>query len=302
VIKAQSPIQNQATSVARLAIDPAGARRVADLLAESLDPTTAACAALEQPDGRWQVEVHFRDRPDMTALRSLVALAAGQHAAKALTLDTIAARDWVKASLDGLPPVMAGRFVVHGAHDRARVPAERIDIEIEAGLAFGTGHHGTTRGCLLALDGLLRIQRPRHLLDIGTGTGVLAIAAARALQTPVLAIDIDPRSVQVARANARANRAGSYVTTVHASGVHAPQVVARAPFDLVFANILLSPLRRMAAPIARSLSPNAHVILSGLLNAHANAAIAAYRMQGLTLERRIVLEGWTTLVMKAMAR
>ena len=142
-------------------------------------------------------------------MRALVALAAGAEAANALVFETVTAKDWVKAGLDGLPPVDAGRFVVHGAHDRTAVAANRIGIEIEAALAFGTGHHGTTRGCLLALDGIVKARRPRNILDIGTGTGVLAIAAARALRRPVLASDIDPEAVGIARANARRNRAGA---------------------------------------------------------------------------------------------
>ncbi len=289
------------TYVVHLAADEAAARRIAGLLSESLDPASAACAALARPDGSWHVEVHFRDRPNMPALRELVVLAAGKRYADALTLEKIAARDWVKASLDGLPPVTAGRFVVHGAHDRTRVTRNRIGIEIEAALAFGTGHHGTTRGCLLALDALLRRRRPRYLLDLGTGTGVLAIAAAKSLHTRVLATDIDPRAAEIARANARANRAGAYVTTIVSSGVRAPQLAARAPFDLVLANILLLPLQRLAAPLAPKLSPNALVVLSGLLAKQANAAIAAYRMQGLALERKITLDGWVTLVLRAVS-
>lgn len=292
----------QKTFVARLAADEAAARRIASLLAESLDPDAAASAAFARADGNWNVEVHFRERPDLVALRSLVTLAAGQRCADTIAVETVAARDWVKASLAGLAPVEAGRFVVHGSHDRTRVPANRIGIEIEAALAFGTGHHGTTRGCLLALDGLLRHRQPRHMLDLGTGTGVLAIAAAKARHRRVLATDIDPRAVHIAGANARSNRAGAYVTALPSSGLYAPQIAARAPFDLVLANILLLPLQRMAAPLARKLMPNAHVVLSGLLPRHANAALAAYRMQGLALERRIVLDGWVTLVMRAVAR
>src|SRR5262249_32368698 len=162
--------------------------------------------------------------------------------------------------------------------------------------AFGTGHHGTTRGCLLALDALTK-RGPRHLrvLDIGTGTGVLAIAAAKALRRPVLASDIDRRAVETARANARANQAGALVRVVHASGLADHRL--RGPFDLVFANILLSPLKRLAAPIARVLAPDAHVVLSGLLVSQRSAALAAYRAQGLALVAQVPLDEWITLVL-----
>jgi ribosomal protein L11 methyltransferase len=178
------------------------------------------------------------------------------------------------------------------------VKQNSIAIEIEAALAFGTGHHGTTRGCLLALDALLKRTRPRRPLDIGTGTGVLAIAAARALRRPVLASDIDPQAVSTARNNIRFNKAGAYVTAIVARGTTARAMQARRPYDLVFANILVGPLVRLAAPMRKLLAPAATVILSGLLHAHANAALAAYRAQGLHLVARHRLDEWTTLVLR----
>jgi ribosomal protein L11 methyltransferase len=288
--------------VARLACDGATARRLADVLAETFDAGDAAVAAFERPDGGWSFEAHFAQPPDEPALRALIGTIAGDVAAQALVLETVAARDWVAASLAGLKPVAAGRFLVHGAHDRARVPPHRIGIEIEAALAFGTGHHGTTRGCLLALDGWLKRRNARlapspRILDIGTGTGVLAIAAARALRTRVTASDIDARAVAVARANAHANAAGALVEVVHAGGLAARRLRARGPFDLVLANILLPPLRRLAAPVGRALAPGGHVILSGLLIAQAAAAIAAYRMQGLELAASFPLDEWITLML-----
>jgi ribosomal protein L11 methyltransferase len=319
-----SPPEPSLTALARLDCDGATARRLADALAETFDAGEAAVAAFERPDGGWSFEAHFAQPPDAAALRALVGAVAGEVAAQALVLESVAARDWVAASLAGLKPVAAGRFLVHGAHDRARVPAHRIGIEIEAALAFGTGHHGTTRGCLLALDAWLKRRRPRlapsltpgsalsrrpgqalarkrgreiHILDIGTGTGVLAIAAAKALRVRVLANDIDRRAVEVARANARANAAGPLVNVVHAGGLTARRLRERGPFDLVLANILLPPLRRLAAPIARRLAPGGHVILSGLLATQAPAAIAAYRMQGLELAASIPLDEWITLVL-----
>ena len=282
------------TLLARLVCEEATARRLADVLAESFE----AVAAFEAPGGRWIVEVHFAEASDEAAVRAAFAAAAGEEAARTVTFETVAATDWIAASLSGLKPVAAGRFTVHGEHDRARVAPNRVGIEIEAALAFGTGHHGTTRGCLLALDGILKSRRPRRVLDVGTGTGVLAIAAAKALHHPVLASDIDPEAVAIARANARLNRAAPWVACLHAAGLTGQRFRARAPFDLVFANILLPPLKRLARPLARLLAPDARVVLSGLLATQENAALAAYSPHGLRLERRIPLDEWVTLVLR----
>jgi ribosomal protein L11 methyltransferase len=207
----------------------------------------------------------------------------------------------VAQSLAGLPPVPAGRFVVHGAHHRDRIAPNRIGIEIEAALAFGTGHHGTTRGCLIALDRILTRRRPRNILDVGTGTGVLAIAAARATRRAVLAGDIDAMSVRVARDNTRLNRAAAYVHIIRANGLSDRRMRARAPFDLVFANILLGPLKLLAKPIRRLAAPGARIVVSGLLPGQANGVLAAYRGLGLVLERRIPLDGWVTLILSRPA-
>ena len=205
-----------ATSLATLVTDERSARKIGDLFAESFEPDQIAVSLVDTGQGAWRVSLHFRDAPDEKRVRHLAAVAAGPEAGRALHFEMIAAKNWVRESLLGLKPVTAGRFVVHGAHDRALVPPSKIGIEIEAALAFGTGHHGTTRGCLLALDRLckpLNSRRPissRHftatekkILDLGTGTGVLTIAAARALHRPVLAVDIDASAVRIARGNAR---------------------------------------------------------------------------------------------------
>jgi ribosomal protein L11 methyltransferase len=294
--------RNRATYVAKLTAEPAVAQQLSAHLAELLDPATTGCAAFERPDGHWQVEAHFAQKPEIQALHSMIAAASSKALARALVVEKVPFRDWAKASLAGLKPVEAGRFLVHGAHDRGRVPANRISIEIEAGTAFGTGHHGTTRGCLLALDSLAKRRRPHYVLDLGTGSGVLAIAAAKLWRTPVLATDIDTRAVRVARDNARNNGVGALVDVVQAAGLNAPQIVRRAPFDLVCANILLAPLRRLAAPLARTLSPNGRVVLSGLLISQAEAALSSYRTHGLMLERAIPLDEWMTLVMVAKNR
>jgi ribosomal protein L11 methyltransferase len=293
-----------ATRVARFVADPATAKPTMDTLGEVLDCDETAVALVEQPDGRWAIEIHVAGAPDETGLRVLVAQVAGEAAAATLSFATIAPRDWVQQSLADLKPVLAGRFVVHGAHDRARIPPNAIAIEIEAALAFGTGHHGTTRGCLLALDGLVkralaaRSTSPRRVLDVGTGSGVLAIAAARGLRVPVTASDIDAVAVRAAQANARLNRAAPAVTIVQAAGLGSPHLRDGAPYDLIFGNILLGPLKRLAHPLAGVLAPGGRIILSGLLTSQATAGLSAYRLQGLVLERRITLDNWSTLVMR----
>jgi len=292
---------NAPTTVARLSCDEPTARRLAAFLGESLYATDSACAAFEDDAGRWQVAIHFRNTPDEAGLRDLVKLVAGEAAANALSIEWVPANDWVAESLAGLRPVRAGRFVVHGAHYRAGLRANDIGIEIEAALAFGTGHHGTTRGCLLALYDLMKRRRAPNMLDIGTGTGVLAIAAAQLLRKRVAAGDIDPVAVRAARENARLNRAASFITFVRAAGVRAQVIRERGPYDLIFANILLGPLIRLAVPVRSLAAPGAHVVLSGLLPSHANAVVSIYSALGLVLERRTVLEGWVTLVMRRSA-
>ena len=296
--------------LARLSTDEANALRILDALAEIFDTKDTATAVVQDKAGSWAVELFFAHEPDTAWLRSVVAEAVGEATAGTLTLSALAPRDWVKASLAGLRPVVAGRFVVHGRHDRAAITVNHIAIEIEAALAFGTGHHGTTRGCLLALDAMVKQRRasgrrtrfagPRStsILDIGTGSGVLAIAAAKALRRRVLGSDIDAVAVRAARDNARLNRSAPLIEVVRAAGLTAPRIRARAPYDIVLANILLGPVRLLARPIARVLGPGGRVIVSGLLSHQAHAAIAVYRAQGLVLERRIALDDWVTLVFR----
>src|SRR3954462_15793630 len=278
--------------------DEHAAKDVVDALTEIFFEGQAAIAAFERPDGRWDVTVHFAEPPDQPLVRELVANAAGADIAEGIAFDTVEAKDWVKASLEDLVPVPAGRFVVYGQHDRERVAPNKLGIEIEAALAFGTGHHGTTRGCLLLLDHVLKAWRPRRVLDLGTGTGVLAISAAKALHIKLLASDIDPLAVKVARENARLNGRRDLVNVIRGTGFSAPQFERARPFDLVLANILAIPLRQMATPMARHLALSALVILSGLLPHQAQSVIAAYRGRGLVLERHIQIEGWSSLLMR----
>jgi ribosomal protein L11 methyltransferase len=291
----------QAAYSVRLVCDQAAASRLSEEIGARLDRDDIAVSFFELPDA-WCVELTFPEEPDREAITKIVAACADPAVAQSLTFTTVAARDWVAQSLSGLAPVLAGRFVIHGSHDRSHIARNRIGILIDAALAFGTGHHGTTRGCLLAFDRLLKSKRPVRVLDIGTGTGVLAIAAAKAVRQRVLASDIDPVAVATARRNAHLNDAGTLVEAICAANVGQARFRARAPYDLIFANILLAPLKRLARPAAHLLAPEGRIVLSGLLLAHEPAAVSAYRAQGLALEGRIRLGEWVTLVMRRQVR
>jgi ribosomal protein L11 methyltransferase len=297
---------NETSSLARLVTDAGTAHRLSDALMEVFDPGETAIATFEDASARekggWAVEIYFERPPDRDAVRALLRDVAGDAVGERVAFTTVAARDWVAQSLAGLAPVPAGRFVIHGSHDRRRVPPNQIGVEIEAALAFGTGHHGTTRGCLLALDRLLDRGRPRRILDVGSGTGVLAIAAALATRRRVQAGDIDAVSVRVARDNARLNRAGALVHVIRANALADRRMRAGGPYDLVFANILLGPVRRLATPVRAVTAPGARVVISGLLSSQGTAALAAWRARGFVLERRIVLDGWVTLVLARPGR
>jgi ribosomal protein L11 methyltransferase len=320
------------TTVARLMTDAATAGKIGDAVTAQFGPQATAAASFEEPDGRWSIALHFRDPPDEAAIRELIAAIAGARAATTLTFETLAVVDWVRHGLAVLTPVDAGRFTVHGAHDRTRIGANRIAIEIEAALAFGTGHHGTTRGCLIALDRIVKRERLRRrparappiplqdptrpsphstiiqargrglgtadVLDLGTGSGVLAIAAAKALRRPVLASDNDPRAVAVARANARLNLTSRYIEVICTAGLDDDRFQRRGPYRLILANILLEPLQKLATPLARLLAPDGEIVLSGLLAGQQTAALASYRARGLALAGRIELGGWMTLVLR----
>jgi ribosomal protein L11 methyltransferase len=292
---------NNAAHVMRLVIDEHRARSVADLIVESFEPAEAASTAFETDDllpggGRaWLVEAYFGWEPDEETIRALIAVASDEATALAATFGLTEKRDWVANSLAGLNPVRAGRFLVHGRHDRSRVRANDVAIEIEAGLAFGTGHHGTTRGCLLHFDRLLKRRRPRRVLDVGCGAGVLAIAAARVLRRKVWLGDIDPIAVEVTNANARLNGVGALCHAIVSRGVENGALREAAPYDLVFANILAKPLRLLAPSLAGVISADGAAIVSGLLLADVPGVLASWRAQGFALAERIELEGWASL-------
>ncbi len=296
---------NNAAYVLRLSCDEATARAVSDIIMESFDAAEAAVAAFEEAPntadwngGPWLVEAYFGAAPDEDNIRALIASVAGDEIAARVSFGRIDAKDWVASSLEGLKPVRAGRFIVHGSHSRGDVQVNDIAIEIDAALAFGTGHHGTTRGCLLMLDRVARRRRPRSILDIGTGTGVLAIAAAKLFKRPVQSCDIDPVSVATAAENARRNGAGAFVDPVQADGAAHDALRKCAPYDLVFANILARPLCGLAPQIAQLTDLGADIILSGLLARDVPGVLAAYRRQGVVLAQRLDLEGWATLLMQ----
>ncbi|TPL87536.1 50S ribosomal protein L11 methyltransferase [Mesorhizobium sp. B2-3-14] len=206
--------------------------------------------------------------------------------------------DWVARSLEGLKPVRAGRFFVHGAHDSRKRHSGELAIEIEAGLAFGTGHHGTTAGCLEMLEKVVRREHPRNALDLGTGSAVLAIAVAKLAHIPVLATDIDPVAVKVAAANARLNHVKGLIETVTAPGFHHPIFARRAPFDLIVANILARPLMRLAPQMAGHVTLGGSIVLSGILDRQRDAVISAYVGQNFRHVSTLHREGWVTIHLK----
>jgi ribosomal protein L11 methyltransferase len=268
------------------------AARLGDSL---VDAFGVAVDLITDPDGAWTVIAYFEGTPDDLEIASRVAAALGRWVAP--HVEEIADEDWVAKSLAGLGPVSVGRFFVHGAHDRARRPANRIAIEIEAATAFGTGHHGTTAGCLQALSELAKRCRPRNVLDIGTGSGILAIAAAKLWRVPVVATDIDREAVAVAKSNVRLNGAAPHVRAVPADGLRHSLIGKRDRFGLVTANILAEPLIALAPAIAAHLAPRGAVILSGLLRRQRRPVEAAYRARGLVIAQAVPRDDWLTLVM-----
>lgn len=282
------------------ALTQAQGRAPAEGLAEACDdlfPPPVGSGVFEIEDGsdRWEVGVYFTEAPDEIAL----ALLAAAHGAQPFIVSELPEVDWVAHVRRELSPVTAGRFFVHGSHDADKVPPGAEALCIEAAMAFGTGHHDTTRGCLLAFDRMLAAgEAPERIADIGCGTAVLAMAAARVLRGVVLASDIDPVAVETAQANVLANGLAGRVECVLAEGFGHPLLHDAAPYDLVFANILKQPLIELAPDMARHLAPGGQAILSGILTGQADEVAAAYATAGMPLRHREDLGDWTTLVVR----
>jgi ribosomal protein L11 methyltransferase len=252
-----------------------------------LDPKAVAINESDEEAQRWETVVYFGSEAEAAVAREIV----GGEIAR------LPDADWVKRSLEGLAPVAAGRFFLHGSHDRARRRDGGISLEIDAGTAFGTGHHGTTEGCLLALDRILKRRRPRRILDVGAGTGVLAIAAVRATGNSALASDIDPEAVKVTRLNADNNGVRGLITAIAAPGLKDQRIAALAPYDLIFANILARPLVSLASGLAQILAANGNLVLSGLTLDQCRWVLATYRNRGLVPVENIFRGNWATLVL-----
>ena len=284
----------------------------AEALGEALErlrpaPGGVGVFEIEDGSGRWEVGGYFDAPPDIAGL----ALLARLHGAADFAVSRVEDRDWVAQVRRELHPVHAGRFTVHGGHDSHRVGPNRIGLRIEAAMAFGTGHHATTRGCLMLIDGLARrgvrwgvrrgIRRgvgPLRVADIGCGTGVLAMAAARVWRARCVATDIDAVAAATARETVRANGLGPWIATGCAPGFRHAALRAAAPFDLISANILAGPLKRLAPEIARHLAPGGHVVLSGILGGQAAGVEAVFSGHGLRRARRVVLGDWVSLLLR----
>ena len=286
------------THVLRLITDEPSARAMTELLGEMFDPMETAVAAFEvEETGAWRLEAYFSEEPDAEMIRDLIRPVVGAQA-DAAAFETIDQQDWVRASLEGLKPVRAGRFLVHGAHDREQVRGNDLAIEIEAALAFGTGHHGTTLGCLRALVAELKRRRPARVLDVGTGTGILGFAAARALHRPVVAGDLDPEAVTTARGNARLNGLTPLMRFYQGPGVRHALADRPRGFDVVFANILARPLKRLAPSLTAVVADGGVLILSGLIERDVPGVLSTYRHRGFHLARAGLIEGWASLVLR----
>lgn len=266
---------------------------ISDQLGFDMDMQALAVSVFEDGPESMHVQALYPSEAQAKAAQSSLDLTGLEH-----FISQLPDEDWVAKSQAGLPPVKAGPFFVYGEHDKKNIPSDSaFPIQIDAGIAFGTGHHGTTKGCLLAFEDYRQTNKPGNILDLGTGAGILAIAAAMALETKVLATDIDPDAVMVTNQNAALNGVRELITSVTADGLADAVISEAAPFDLIFANILAGPLLGLAPEIANAMTNDGTVILSGILDEQADTLIKAYENQGLELKNHGHLAGWSTLTM-----
>ena len=280
-------------------------RATAEALFDALDemyPAPKASGTHDRDDGSgiWEVSAYFEGAPD----EAMLALLAAANGAPAFSVAPVGTKDWMAQVRAGLSPVRAGRFVVYGSHDRDTIPSNLIGLEIEAALAFGTGHHATTQGCLLALDGLVRQGiAPRRIADIGGGTGVLAMAAARVFPAArIIASDIDALATITATANVRANDLTGRIRCVTAPGFRHPALRENAPYDLILSNILAGPLKRLAPDMRSHLAPGGILVLSGILTRQAISVERVYRGWGFARQQLVRRGEWSVLVLRKPAR
>ncbi|MDY6962254.1 MULTISPECIES: 50S ribosomal protein L11 methyltransferase [Pseudorhizobium] len=273
------------------------AERILDILSDVFGEEDIALATTEVDEKRdlWEASVYLMADDEDEIRQRIADGLAEAYPGLAIEKEVIPDVDWIAKSLEGLSPVRAGRFLVHGSHDRGKVKANDVSIEIDAGQAFGTGHHGTTAGCLEMIDAVARSQTIRRALDLGTGSGVLAIGLRKIRNIPILATDIDPVAVAVAKENVRRNGIASGLKLVTAPGFHSPAFAQAGPFDLIIANILARPLMKMAPQLAAHLAPGGSVILSGILAAQRWKVLAAYNGVRLHHVRTIWRNGWVTI-------
>lgn len=277
----------------------AEAEKLSDILSE-MDPSPASAVSVEEASKvSWSLDAFCIDEDRAKEAAAIIEREVPSARAAVQKLDD---KDWVAVSLAGLPAVHAGPFVVAGWHELAHLEGGKIPVWIEAGPAFGTGHHGTTKGCLEALALELKRRRPARVLDVGTGSGVLALAAVKYGVSFALGTDMDKESIRIAKENAKNNRAGRALNLMHARGTGHRAIRAHAPYDLVLANILAKPLVSLAPELSKMVAKGGRVILSGLLTHQEPQVRAAYAGQGLTLIRRRRLNGWSTLTYARAAR
>jgi ribosomal protein L11 methyltransferase len=288
----------EVTYRAHLVAEPGRAHQIAGLLSELLWPPADAVGVFDEGGGISRIEAYFSELPNQETLQALLAVQFNAETAFDLVIEPIAAAYWVSKSQAKRPAVQAGQFLIHGRHDRPRLGHRIKSIEIEAAQAFGTGHHGSTKGCLLALDRLFKRRRFRSVLDIGTGTGVLAIAAAKISRRPVFAIDIDAQAIDITRENATLNGVGGLVSVVQCAGFNHASIRRRAPLDLIMANILAKPLAELVPDMARSTETGSVVVLSGITRPQASQLAARYRSFGFVLQDKLNVGEWTTLTLR----